>query len=258
MVSSFKYLIGLTLAAGLVTCPAPQDRYVDIQDQPDIPHTIEKASDAVVYLDSGRSHGSAVFISPTHALTARHAVKGRSVVKLFDRVSGTQYLAKVVAMSEDEDIALLKLWNPRIQYHSFLPIAKTAAKVQDVVYSIGYPMNIHIYKSWHNGTPYKRFRDPDVRAYPTATEILPPMAIGGGVVKIAKDRWGDTTCVTSDTYSHDGSSGGALVNEAGELVGIIVQGEVRGKVIQGRRGKPIEKFLSGSVHLDIIREFISE
>ena len=164
---------------------------------------IAYATLAVVSIRAGSFEGSGFFCSEHgHILTSKHVVQPESKMELgatrgfkklgrrFDVVlkDGTELVATLVKLSDDQDLALLKLNGYRTPFLRLDPPGPLSQGTR--VFAIGSPLGM---------------RD-------TVTS--------GVVTRIAKDH------LLTDAQILPGSSGGPLIRESGEVLGINVSREV--------------------------------
>lgn len=130
--------------------------------------------------------GSGFFISSDGwAVSNYHVFQGTNVGAECIKLSGSDVIYKVtdiLARSEDEDFILFKV---NITNNSYLPIAQYKPNVGEKVYAIGSPLGLE--NTFSSG------------------EI---------------SQWRDHNLMQISTQIDRGSSGGALINEYGEVVGI--------------------------------------
>jgi S1-C subfamily serine protease len=146
---------------------------------------------AAVTIETGHSHGSGFFISPTLVITNSHVVKGSSIIKI-GLVTGRAILGEVVRQHPQRDVALVQVEDTG---HRPLAIRVDPLEITEDVYAIG--------------TPLER------EAAATVTK--------GIVSKFRKNRFG-LEDIQADVDIHGGNSGGALVDSRGNVVGISYAG----------------------------------
>ncbi|MHC9509866.1 S1C family serine protease [Kangiella sp. M94] len=133
------------------------------------------------------NNGSGVFIDKEgHIVTNAHVLdKAESII--VEQINGPKLTAQVIGLDKDSDLALIKV-NHRPEH--ILPLhAEDTSRVGDIVFAIG--------------TPYMAFEQ-------TVTQ---------GIIS-AKFFSRVSHYIQTDAALRSGNSGGALVNSAGELVGI--------------------------------------
>lgn len=172
---------------------------------------IEKACVFLVSTD-GKTHistGSGFFVAPGYVVTNRHVVeKGAGKAFVTSRSMGHPAMAKVVAISrgKNEDYALLAVDMPENSATTVLPFARNVEKTEKVG-AWGYP-------------------DIVGKADPAYARLLagkdfsavPELSYTEGVVSAVLPRTPQIIVHTAPISP--GNSGGPLVNEAGEVVGI--------------------------------------
>ncbi|HKQ46424.1 MAG TPA: trypsin-like peptidase domain-containing protein [Rhizomicrobium sp.] len=152
---------------------------------------IEDAVGSVVTIMSGLGNGSGILVSSDgYVLTNAHVVGDDKTVRLrwSDRI---ETLGEVVRVSKDRDVALVKT-NPRER--TPLAIKRGALSPGQRVYAIGTPLD-------------KAFQS----------------SVSSGVVSGNRIIDG-LRFIQSDTSVAPGSSGGALLDETGSVIGITVAG----------------------------------
>ncbi|TDP32711.1 serine protease DegS [Idiomarina aquatica] len=214
--SMFRFLIqsvglGLVVAAIVVLMMpliSPQQNTLNPDSAPlSFNHAVDRAAPAVVNIYSlGEIEGSyyqpqtsrvwrlgsgVIMDSRGYILTAQHVVDNvdQILVALQD---GRQYGAQLIGSDYYTDLAVLKIEADN------LPVIPTADKPQprvgDIVLAIGNPYNIG----------------------QTITQGI--ISATGGRVGVSRSSYSDL--IQMDAVINQGASGGALVNTAGELIGI--------------------------------------
>ena len=147
---------------------------------------VETVYDSVFVIYSGDSLGSGFAVGENCIITNAHVITDEKNVRV-TTYDGEQYNAYIIAMDSTLDIAVLG-----VEKASFVPLKTTDLSQVDVgddVYAIGAP----------NSLSY------------TLTK---------GVIS-AKDRVvGQQSFIQTDTAINTGNSGGPLLNEAGEVIGV--------------------------------------
>ena len=172
------------LAVGLV--PAPSAVGAECEQ----PEKVCDAREAVFRISAFDPVGSAVRIGPKRLITSRHIVADRKTVDLF-LPDGTKLSAQVQPSGYAGDAILLKV--------DGLPdgpqLAVASVQEGSAVFTIGADIS-------------KR----RIRAYPP------------GKVQLLPAEGKPLSRIHHSAYTQQGNSGGALVNQNGELVGIVASG----------------------------------
>ena len=159
------------------------------------PEIFEKYNSAVfmVYTSSGWAgyQGSGFFVSSTGIGVSNYHVfkgttKGYETIKLSD--GSTYKIRKVIAANEAEDVIIFQLETNKRNFN-YIPMAANSPRVGEKVYAIGSPLG---YENTFSSGEISQLR-------------------GNNMLQI------------SVPIDH-GSSGGALINEYGELIGITSAG----------------------------------
>lgn len=154
---------------------------------------------AVVTVFAGGGSGSGFVISENLILTNHHVVgESNSVAVKFD--NGLQVLGKVIASNSGRDVAVVKV-DASLPKH--FPILRVAPTIGSEVYAIGSPL----------GEKYQS-------------------SITRGIISGYREE-NKKTLIQSDVTILPGNSGGPLVNNKGEVVGIAVSGIVLGNSFAG-------------------------
>ena len=169
------------------------------------------ASKAVVAIDvvgqGGASQGSGVVIDAAgHIVTNNHVVSGSGNARLTVLLGNVSYEATVVGTDPSTDLAVIKLTNPPSDLATMDFGDAKALQVGDPVMAIGNPLGLADTVTTGIVSALNR---------PVTTEAVTSganMAQGSNVVV--------TAAIQTNAALNPGNSGGALVNTAGELVGI--------------------------------------
>ena len=152
-----------------------------------------KASPAVVYVETEGGTGSGVIIQSNGLIvTNAHVVQGAEQVTV-ELSDGRKFLAKVLSQGSTKclDLAVLKIQATKLPTITFAAMG-SVQQGQDV-FAIGYPKGIK------------------------------PSSITGGMVSNAISDRGE---IQTNVTLNPGNSGGALLNDHGELLGISTKGRV--------------------------------
>lgn len=172
---------------------------------------IEQACVFVISSDgkASLSTGSGFFVTSEHVLTNRHVVDGgKEFILVTNKNLGRPLRASLVATStgKNSDYAVLKVSVPSDTRIKILPFATNVSKT-DKVGAWGFPAIVG-----KADPAYLRFlRGEDVQA-------APELSYSEGVVSAVLDRQPEIIVHTAPISP--GNSGGPLINDAGEVVGI--------------------------------------
>jgi S1-C subfamily serine protease len=179
---------------------------------------VELLQSAAVVVVHSEGSGSGFFIDSTTVVTNRHVVEGLKVdtVLIASKTIGSFVKAKVISVTRDSaiggaDFALLRLEQP-IQGVKVLPIARQPSLLQQVV-AVGFP-----------GSGIRS----DQSKVPT------PIYTSGDVSAVQPQSSGVTLIIHTADIS-PGSSGGALVDRCGSLVGVNTFVQSSDSRAEGRR-----------------------
>lgn len=144
----------------------------------------EKAYESVFVIHSGNALGSGFSIGENCIITNAHVLEKTDSIQI-SSYSGEKYEAYIVSMDTEADIAILG-----VNDVNFTPL-KTSSDytVGDDVYAIGAPNSL---------------------AY-TLTK---------GVISSKERKTGSQTYIQTDAAINSGNSGGPLLNDAGEVIGV--------------------------------------
>lgn len=160
------------------------------------------ATDAILILSSGGSSGTAFVIGPNIAVTAAHVVEGRDYISVMS-VDGpsTPLAARVVSRNEGADLALLHV--PSATGLEPIAFSEEVSKGQSVV-AIGVPDN-------QLTITYGKVMSIEEKTLKASAQVAP------------------------------GNSGGPLLNNAGEAIGVVTQLELAtGLAVAQRPGEVFE------------------
>lgn len=155
--------------------------------------------EGVVTVFAGRGHGSGFAISDDLILTNHHVVgESDSVTLKFN--NGLQVLGKVIASNSGRDVAVVKV-DAKLPKH--FKVLRTKPSVGADVYAVGSPLDETLQSSLSRGI-ISGYREVD-----------------------------NKTLIQSDVNIRPGNSGGPLLDNGGNVVGIAVSGLVINNVSQG-------------------------
>jgi hypothetical protein len=207
---TFVAAVGSTVRAADPVYPALPLTVVSVKasDAAAAQQLIQHAQNAVVRILRPKGHGSGVVVSSSGwLLTAAHVVAGLPGPFEVELGDGQKVAGTLVRASQSADVALIQL--PQGTYAA-APIASSASiQVGNPVFAIGTPLQ-------------ERFSR-------TVTK---------GVISALRPKDGRTV-IQSDVGVHAGSSGGALLDEHGRLIGLSISGMALG----GQIGVGLNEFL---------------
>lgn len=162
---------------------------------------IKASTNGVVTVVLNDGFGSGAIISNDgYIITNYHVLEDTKTVKV-KLNSGIELDADVVKTNEEEDLALLKV--KAGTNFSFIPFGNSdSLELGDVVYAIGTPTDVQLSQS-----------------------------VTKGIVS-GKRKIEDKTYIQTDVSINPGNSGGPLINEQGEIAGIITM-KLVGKGVEG-------------------------
>jgi|WetSurMetagenome_2_1015567.scaffolds.fasta_scaffold125374_1 S1-C subfamily serine protease len=162
-------------------------------DKGDLPQLLQEVKKAVVTLQFGKYIGSGFLVSEDgYIATNAHVVNGLKGSAQFD--GGDPVEADLVRMEPEKDFALLKTASGKS--HSFLRLADSnSCREGDTVIAVGSPYNLQL--SFTKGIISAKGR---------------------------KDPRLSVSLIQTDAAINHGNSGGPLINQAGEVIGINTQG----------------------------------
>ena len=148
---------------------------------------------AVFQVHAGQSIGTAFYIGHDEWLTAEHVVAGHSSVTL--RNGDTELQASVLGTDPEADVALLSASGDGIRALSFGRLDDMTAG--EPLFAVGYPLYV-------------------------ASEP----SVARGVLSRTEDDPSQGTLIVTDASVNPGNSGGPLVDECGDVMGMIVAKQV--------------------------------
>lgn len=159
-----------------------------------IAKNINLITNSVVTVDMGGSHGSGFIISKQGHFLTNHHVVGTAKFVVIRLASGEELTAEILRRDKVRDIAFGKIqgsgvWTP-------MPIVKKIPSVGHDVYAMGAPLEEDLQSTLSKGI---------VSAY-------------------RKNKQTGVPLIQADVDIHGGNSGGPLMNEQGNVVGVSVSG----------------------------------
>lgn len=153
---------------------------------------ISKVAPATVHIETSKSIGSGMLIDEEgYILTNAHVVHGEDVAKV-KLIDGTFHSALVVGRDEIIDVALLKISGGSFSYVELGDSEEI--RQGDNVFTLGFPFGLQSDVSFKEGTVSRRISD------------------------------GDITFIETSAQIHPGNSGGPLVDQYGNVVGVNTAG----------------------------------
>ncbi len=176
-----------------ITKVGKRTRYFPTTPTWNVPITdnIDQIRGSIVTIRSGLGHGSGFFISPSLIMTNNHVVDGNKFVKI-KLLTGREITGEVLRKHPQRDVALIQVAMSGFQP---LPIRLKPLKITEEVYAIGTPIFEEL-----SGTVTK-----------------------GIVSKFGPNEFG-LEDIQADVDIQSGNSGGALLDNQGNVVGITYAG----------------------------------
>lgn len=145
-----------------------------------IPVTITQTSDGSGFLVDTKGY----------VITNAHVLKGRSNTVLVNS-RGQQFNARIIAIDEAKDLALLKIDDQEFQAPGTLPYSfkRSAVDLGEQIYTLGYPRNEIVYNE--------------------------------GYLSARTGFDGDTLTYQMSVSANPGNSGGPVLNKNGDIVGVL-------------------------------------
>lgn len=140
--------------------------------------------------------GTGWFVTGEHIVTCWHVIEGCSSISYVDK-SGKSNRLTLIGKDEFSDLALLKVVDQSAKCKSPLSLAAVKVNVADKVFTVGYPLIEYMGKT------------------PKYSE---------GVVNALSGYGDDETLLQMSAPVQQGNSGGALLNESCEVVGVVQSG----------------------------------
>ena len=179
-----------------------------------------------------RSHGSGVFISREgHILTNEHVVGDSRRIRIVTGFRKTGIIAEVLRVDRPRDVALLKLeeipdWLDMDKV-MLRPVRLDWPKVGETIYAIGVPKDYRMHRN-------------------TVTK---------GIVSAHRSYKRNSlrlNFIQGDVETHPGSSGGPLLDEFGNLIGLSVEGYHFSNDNGNRIGIGLNRFIPIQEALDAV------
>ncbi|UZD22939.1 trypsin-like peptidase domain-containing protein [Algoriphagus halophytocola] len=153
-------------------------------------NTIQNLENSVYKINTAFGSGTGFYSTQDNVIiTNFHVVSGSLSVSIEDGLKN-RYLAKVIYANPGKDIAFLKVESLPIPIQTVTTIHATTVSTRDKLLVLGFPY----------GMPY------------TVTE---------GTVSNPKQAIGSSDYIQTDAAINPGNSGGPVINEKGELLGIV-------------------------------------
>lgn len=195
---------GVTLELDKVPAPKLSAQEIYRQVLPSVVGVAAEQADG-----SGYGMGSGVIMREDgYILTNYHVIKGGSVLSVMLLEDGSSYDAALVGYDEELDIAVLKIEAEGLTAARFGD--SDGLSVGDLAYAIGNPMG-YLYGTMTDGI---------------ISSLAREVTVDGKTM----------TLIQTSAALNSGNSGGALVNDKGQVVGITVAkitGETDGTIIEG-------------------------
>lgn len=165
-----------------------------------VPKHIKEVRNAAVMLQKS-GHGSGFFITEEgHILTNQHVVGDAHRMRVVTKGKRHKLIAEVLRRDKVRDVALLKLEEiPENLKIEPLPIRLDKLTVSEDVYAVGVPVNDRLLQN----------------------------TVVKGIVsahRLYKDEGVRVPYIQADVKTHKGNSGGPLLDEYGNIVGLSVRG----------------------------------
>ena len=175
------------VADSAVPAPAPPPSSpISLED------VAERATQAVVRVESGNTVGSGFFVTPDTVLTNAHVVPGAWAITI-RRANGSTSSARLVSSSSEIDVAALKVSNPDAS-QVVLPMGSVArVRSGQEVIAVGSPLGVL------------------------------QSSVTRGIVSAVRSV-GSVTLVQTDAAINPGNSGGPLLTRDGDVIGIATMG----------------------------------
>ncbi|HEU5170692.1 MAG TPA: serine protease [Gemmatimonadales bacterium] len=178
-----KYLASVLIAVLLSAAVPP------LQAQGTAPPYLD-AKRGVALIDTGGAQGTGFAVSTSTVVTACHVVRGAASIQIKFWASGVQAAGRQLLCNERHDIAVIGVAVP--EGTAILPLAEGAPAQGQPIWVWGYPLG---------------------------TRIAAEPSLAAGIVSAAGVAEGTFAL---DVSSAPGSSGGPVLNEQGQVVGVLL------------------------------------
>ncbi len=165
--------------------------------------------------------GTGWYVSSNHVITCWHVVKGCSDIT-FHTAEGTDVKLTLVDRDEFNDLALLKVRDRHYFCENPLSVAVEAPSIAETVFTVGYPI-------------------PDLMGQDVKYTT--------GAISSLSGMLGDKTVMQISTPVQPGNSGGALVDEAGNVVGVV-----QSRLVEGAVAEDAPQNVNYAVKAEYVRE----
>jgi S1-C subfamily serine protease len=161
-------------------------------------------------LGNGQAAGTGMIISSTgEIVTNNHVVTGSTSIRVTVQGRSQTYSAHVVGVDVSQDVAVIQIDSSVSGLPTVTFANSSSLQVGDTVVAIGNALG-------QGGTPHA------TQGQVTALDQTITASEGGGTAETLSGL------VESDAVIYEGDSGGALVNSAGQVIGMITAGQAQG------------------------------
>jgi serine protease Do len=168
-----------------------------------IPGTITQTTDGSGFLIDTKGY----------LVTNAHVVKGFSNAVVVNS-KGQQFNAKIVAMDESKDLAVLKIGDEDFQSPASIPYSfkRTSGDLGEQIYTLGYPRDEIVYNE--------------------------------GYLSARTGKDGDTLTYQMSISANPGNSGGPVLNKNGEIIGVLSARQIQAVgVVFAVKNKALYRFI---------------